>query len=563
MGRYNLLDEPWISILVDESGKSREVSLKEVFRNAHKYIDLAGDTKTQDFSTLRLLLAVLHTVFSRFSADGEEYAFFKLDERFKQVEKIREDDLEDYKDKLCDTWFDLWESKEFPDIIQDYLEKWRDRFYLFDDKYPFYQVVNEDITSDKISKSEGSEILGKNINRCISQSANKISLFSPKYELDNNKEKMTYPQMVRWLIHLQNYIGLSDKVIFGKDKYTASKGWLFDLGGIYLKGKNLFETLLLNFYILNEENNNLLNIQEPCWELTSNEMIKKFLKGGYVSDVAGLYTAWSRAAYIDKDITENSIFSCKIVKLANINHQDNFIEPMTLWKYNKDGDNKDKFTPRKHQKNKSVWRNFGLLTGFEDATPSNKIRQPGIINWLNTIEEEIGNQNVTICAASMEDDANATSWVPVDEILDEINVNNTVLADMNSWVVRINEVVDNTKLIIDFYYKNYLKDILEIRNSTDKGFVETNIERIYFLIDESFKTWLSNIKKDDDPNIKIKQWNKILKSSVINQAKSQLESGNTRDFRGIEKDGKVKNIATAYNAFLSNINKHLIVEEES
>lgn len=31
MGRYNLLDEPWISVVVDKKGNTNEVSMLEFF----------------------------------------------------------------------------------------------------------------------------------------------------------------------------------------------------------------------------------------------------------------------------------------------------------------------------------------------------------------------------------------------------------------------------------------------------------------------------------------------------------------------------------------------------
>ena len=100
MSRFNLLDEPWISVVYDEKGTTKEVSLQELFINAHQYKDLAGDTKTQDFAVLRVLLAVLHTVFSRFDADGNVYEYLAVDERFKQIEPVEESDIADYKDGL-------------------------------------------------------------------------------------------------------------------------------------------------------------------------------------------------------------------------------------------------------------------------------------------------------------------------------------------------------------------------------------------------------------------------------------------------------------------------------
>ena len=168
MSRFNLLDEPWISVVYDEKGTTKEVSLQELFINAHQYKDLAGDTKTQDFAVLRVLLAVLHTVFSRFDADGNVYEYLAVDERFKQIEPVEESNIADYQDDLYDTWIALWESGKFPDIVNHYLEKWRDRFYLFDEEYPFFQVRKEDIAADRISKAKASSISGKNINRTIS-----------------------------------------------------------------------------------------------------------------------------------------------------------------------------------------------------------------------------------------------------------------------------------------------------------------------------------------------------------------------------------------------------------
>ena len=81
MGRYNLLDEPWIMVMT-EDGENKKVSLQEVFRHAHTYRSLAGDMATQDFAVMRVLLAVLHTVFSRVNAAGDTYKYLTLDNRY-------------------------------------------------------------------------------------------------------------------------------------------------------------------------------------------------------------------------------------------------------------------------------------------------------------------------------------------------------------------------------------------------------------------------------------------------------------------------------------------------
>ena len=110
MSEYNLLDEPWISVVTDYKGTTKSVGLKEFFRDAHKFIALAGDMPTQDFAVMRFLLAILHTVFSRYDAAGKAYEMLEINDRMQQVEKVAEEDQEDYQDALMNTWQALWLS---------------------------------------------------------------------------------------------------------------------------------------------------------------------------------------------------------------------------------------------------------------------------------------------------------------------------------------------------------------------------------------------------------------------------------------------------------------------
>ena len=64
---FNLLREPWVRVRTQD-GTIRTVSLTDALLHAHAYVDLAGEMPTQDAAMLRLLLAVLHTVFSRVDA---------------------------------------------------------------------------------------------------------------------------------------------------------------------------------------------------------------------------------------------------------------------------------------------------------------------------------------------------------------------------------------------------------------------------------------------------------------------------------------------------------------
>lgn len=579
LGSYNLLDENWISV-IDKDGNPKKVSLKKVFEEANNFYDLAGDTKTQDFAVMRILLAVLHTVFSRFDHNGKQYEWVKLDDDLlKQDEEVDDFDKEEYQSALCDTWFGLWKKGNFPDIVNVYLDKWENHFYLFDDKYPFLQVVADDVSPDKLNKPNPSELSGKNINRLVSESGNKIALFSPKNDKksNGNKEILEPDEIARWLITLQGYIGLSDKVIFGNTKYKASKGWLFDIGGVYLKGDNLFETLMLNLALFYEGVDNCFNIQKPCWEMSSLKLIKFYMYGGTFDNLASLYTAWSRAVYIDPNLDFNKPFKCSIVKLPEINRRDNFLEPMTLWKYNKTGENKDSFTPRKHVIHQSLWRSFSLLTMNDFSNSGDKQKIPGIIDFLKELKDkshyyglEKTNFVQSIVSVSMADDGNATSWVPIDEIIDYLPVQDFILVNFNNknWSTWINDTIQKTKRVIEFTYKNYIKDIKAIRNINSDDFVSRKIEEIYFVIDNRFRRWLVSIDEDKSHEEQISDWEQTLKKLVKEEAKNIFANGNNRDFIGFKKKQSTKKaeeksqkeiytIAHAYNKFIYFLNRDI------
>lgn len=562
MGRFNLIDEPWISVVVDEMGQTEEISLKSLFENAHIYKCIAGDTKAQDFAVLRVLLAILHTVFSRFDAHGEPYIFFDLDEQYKPTSSIEdEEDLEDYTDALYQTWKDLWLAGQFPEIINEYLEKWRDHFNLLDEEYPFFQVTKNDLYSRNITvlgkqNRPPTKIEAKKINGLITES-NKVVLFSPKY--NDGKNIITEAELSRWLITYQGYSNTSDKADFTENKNEKSFGWLYSLGGLFFEGRNLFETLLLNTILVYPDDETIKKQQRPCWEFSGKEIIDNSIKGRQPDNLSELYTNWGRAIYVDPEFDGKSpLTTIEVVKLSKIDVRQKFAEPMTIWKFNESGPNKDTFTPRKHQVNQSIWRSFGLL-----SLPSSYVsqqRQPGIIDWMNDIASLIGDYDLTLCAISMKDDGNATSWVPVDEATDQLSINDLILTDIkeSGWVPRISDAVEETKEIIkSTYRRRFLMEIKKIRNIDSKSFVDEEVEKLYFQINAPFSRWLSELRPSDSKDNRIFEWSKTLKTIVLRQAEQFVKNAGPRDYTGIVDEGKTKNIATIYNSFIYSLNQQL------
>ncbi|MGX7048417.1 type I-E CRISPR-associated protein Cse1/CasA [Pseudolactococcus piscium] len=562
MAEFNLLDEPWLVVMTDDKGTIKEVSLKELFEHAHEYKCLAGETPTQDFAILRLLLAVLHTVFSRFDADGNQYDYVDLDEKYKQIQPInQDDDGRAYKKALLKTWQQLWQHKEFPYIIGDYLDKWHDRFYLFGGEFPFYQVSKETLSSpsNQINKAKPNQVAGKTINRVLSESENKVILFSPQHNAIKNKLKQS--EIARWLVLYQGVTGTGDKVKFANqnEEQKLNKGWLYDLGGVYPSGDNLFDTILLNLALVHPKQE-YIQMQTPIWEEDNNEIqLDKFRKLNQVNNLAFLYTNWSRAITMPDDYNENDEFSISVIKLPEISHQNNFLELMTEWRFNKVGDNKDTFTPKKHSLTEQFWRSFGATFIPNQATQ----RRPGIVDWIISLEDvNIGLGNVQFNAISMEDDGNATSWNPINEIFDHLNFENILSDQDDSWIASISDQVDMIKIVIDRVLWSFANDIKTIRNLSSSEFVNRVKQTAYYQVDLPFRDWLASIQPSDEKEVKQKEWRRKLRKIIESEAQNLVESMGNRDILGVEDGTYIKNIFTAYNRFKYKLEEMLPKEKE-
>ena len=296
-------------------------------------------------------------------------------------------------------------------------------------------------------------------------------------------------------------------------------------------------------------------IQKPCWERTGLEVITNLRRRKVIDNLAELYTNWSRLIYIDPSYELGTPVNIGIAKLPEIEHSDAFLEPMTIWKMNNSGDNKGHFTPRKHPPEQSLWRSFGMIT----LKDSDEQHRPEVLNQLERINNVVGSRWITIRAVSMQDDGNATSWVPVDEVKDSLNLNDLVISDQaaGGWVLRLNDIVSVTKDVIGHVYRAFLKDIEEIRGLSQTNFVIRNLEEAYALIDEPFRNWLESISPADSKDNKIAEWKEQLKSLMRNQAQLMIEEAGARDYKGIIKEDQTINIVTAYLSFARRLDNKL------
>lgn len=573
MGRYNLLDEPWISVLDGVTGEKEDVSMLEFFRKANNYRSLAGEMETQNFAVMRFLLAVIQTVFSRFDFLGNVLPGVDIDDNWVQTEPVDDDDRKEYKEAVSECWKKLYLSGSFPEIVTMYLDKWKDRFYLFDEEHPLYQVnarEMEEIIAKIPKKNQPTAVYGKTLNRTISESENKTALFSPIANIAigkrSKKDVLTSAELVRWLLTFQGYTGLADKVSLAHSGQRPSKGWLFDLGAIYLRGDNIFETLIMNYMPESPKKSDFIGrVQTPCWEIGGEEMVKRLYEGRNIDNLAELYTNWSRAVYLDPQTDMSRSVKIDIVKLPEIDHSENSIEPMTIW--NDNGPNKGHFSPKKHPYEQSLWRSFGIITMKSSMDPNGKNRRPGIFDQYQRLKDDAGSRWTDLVGVSMKDDGNATSWLPADEIVDSFKINDLVITDTDpdGWIIRINDTVETTKYVVSGIFRGYLKGICEVRNmsanSGTKIFIEEETSRLYAAIDSDFKKWLSEIGPTDSKEEKIKSWYKHLRKIVLDRGNDLFENSTERDLKGVETEKGVENIATKYWQFANRVNDMLAKED--
>ncbi|QBK08389.1 CRISPR-associated protein, Cse1 family (plasmid) [Campylobacter jejuni] len=288
---FNLLTNPWIPVLTTEGTK--EVSITGLFKNASEYRQLAGDSEPQNLAILRFLLAILQTV---------------------------------YQGRQPKTLI----NKGFNKALFDYLAANESKFefqgnnsYLNIDIESFNSLVSED---DKIypGKKTGTVAI-RQIDRRISESKNSPALFSSRSE--QYKDTATISELIRWLITYQGYAGVTDKVKLTqyKDK-SISSGWLFKIDPVYIQGKNLFDTLVLNMVYDDKP-------QRPIWEWELTDYIDQLTT--FPDNTAQLYTLPARLFHIEWNQGEPTIYAAGLP--APVFNEDDFLDPFATTYKNKQG----------------------------------------------------------------------------------------------------------------------------------------------------------------------------------------------------------------------------------
>lgn len=495
---FDLLTEPWIRARLKDN-TVQEVSLTEALVSAQDYVDLAGEMPTQDAAVLRLLLAVLFTVFSRVNVKGEPEPLEKRGQALRR-------------------WSELWQLGHFPaEPIRDYLEQWKDRFWLFHPTHPFWQVP---------TLCNGIAFGGKKLNGERAESGNKTPLFQNVSKTEC--EVLSYAQAARWLIYQNGYDERGGRPKAG-NKPRHGVGWLGQIGFVAVKGKNLYETLLRNMAFPTEQDA-LREEQQPCWE-REQVRAEQSVKIVMPKNQAELLTLQSRRILLKRSETVPGVVGYEVLGGDYWDSENAFGEQMTLWSRTSKKNEKMTYKPQQHEAGKQLWREIPSMLDPEG-------RKPGVLTWnqqLQSLRILSRKEQIVLNMVGIRYDNQEASVKDV--YTDRLAMQLAVLDELSRpWTVRINQEVERCEKAAESI--GVLCKELKLAGGLDynqvKGFKETQKvtedarAQFYFAVDQPFRQWLQEIDPEqDDPDEAVLRWQAQARSIAEELgAKMVREAGN-------------------------------------
>ncbi|MCC7277268.1 MAG: type I-E CRISPR-associated protein Cse1/CasA [Chromatiaceae bacterium] len=326
MTTFDLTAEPWLPA-TRLGGDHSDLSLTDLFAQAHTLRDLGAANPLTQSTLYRLLLAVLHRAY--LGPGGVK------------------------------AWRALWRQGRFDRTIPDYLAHYVQRFDLFSATHPFHQTPGLATHSAPTSVSKLFHELA-----C----ANNKTLFD--HTLDGSPPRLTPAEAARALVTFQSYAlggGKSaSSQIFGAHPYFGHAP-LIQGAAVYIQGNNLFQTLLLNAVYYDPSKPNYPVPRDfdqedlPVWERDSTRRPPgNCAPAGYLE-----YLTWtSRHIRLIPD-QEGDDWGVSRFYMAQGESLALAVEdPCFAFRSNKSGES----FPIKLQEERALWRDSGSLFNFAQSS---------------------------------------------------------------------------------------------------------------------------------------------------------------------------------------------------
>ena len=458
---------------------------------------------------------------------------------------------EDDEEEALDRWKALWDKGHFSEkAINEYFDKWYDRFWLFHEERPFFQAFGLSI---------GTDYDAPKLNGEISESGNKKRFFS-MYS-GEEKEKMTYSQAARWLLYLNAYDDTSSKPTKeGKEKAGGSLpspgiGWLGKLGIIFLLGENLFETLMLNLIMVNADGIVQTN-QKPQWEQDIVSLSERTVVP-QPNNLAALYTLQSRRILLNRK--GDKVVSYKLLGGDFFEKENAFIEPMTVWSTPKNGG--DLYTPRRHDPSKQMWREFSVLYEEKGNCCS------GVVKWFGKLKREKMLPRSYMMRTAITSVVYGDKDFFVKNVFsDSLTMHSGLLSELGAdWRNSIEREIEKCGEIARAI--GYLAQNLYIasggeKSKENKHYMElpNSVKvQIYYRLDIPFRDWLRSVDPEcEDEKQKVekqRQWQYTARNIAYNYANEMVSKVGDTALVGRMIEKKLYSSANAMNIFNAQLNK--------
>ncbi|WP_240669982.1 type I-E CRISPR-associated protein Cse1/CasA [Actinoplanes solisilvae] len=490
---FTLTNEAWIPVL-DASGKSREVSLRGLFEQAGDIRAIACELPTQTFALLRLALAILHR--STGGPPGEA------------------------------AWQTLWRDRGLPlKDLGDYLDEFQDRFDLLHPKQPFYQVA--DLRAEK-DNTYGLE-------RLIADVPNGMPFLTTR--AGNGMESISPAEAARWLVHCQAFDpagiktgAVGDSRVKKGKGYSIGVGTLGNLGGVYLEGATLRETLLLNLVPFAPNWQRADERDVPVWEREAQTAAEESetTRGPY--GLLSLYTWQSRRIRLFGDL--NGITGAMIAIGDRLDWQDRHLtEPMSVWGRSAPREKEQKRTPiylpRPHDHTRALWR--GLQTLLPPPTPSTSEppqRQSAmVLQWLARLTRDgnIGQDfQVRPRAVSV---AYGTQQAVIDEVFsDTLTMNVLLLVEDSPLRTAAVDAAADAEAAVRALRGLATNLVRAAGGSDDSGEADRAAEQAYAVLDQVFRNWLARLGPESDPSTERTAWQRGVRRVVHRIGRELVEA---------------------------------------
>ena len=536
---YNLLDEAWIPVrLLD--GSVRKMGLLDVLRNTNEITDLACELPTQKIAIQRILLAICYRVTS----------------------------LESAKD-----WRRQWDAGAPTDEAIAYLERWRDRFYLFGGPRPFMQAPDLRTAKDAVSGLE----------KIIADIPNGEQFFTTR----NTRAIARIPadEAALWLVHAHAYDpsgirsgAVGDPDVKGGKGYPIGPSWCGQTGTVLLKGKNLDETLVLNLVPFDSgslQGPDPMGDKGACtWEAEYVETARRrdFSRDGD-PDPAGisiprLFTWHSRRIRLVGDRSGvTGVVLAQGDKLAPQNMQR--FEPMSLWRYSMPQSKKFRehtYMPRKHEPGRALWRNLpGILPGLRTVDGFDKTEQTEFLSSQTlSFHKRIEQGPATEYPVRVRVEAVGVTYGPQEATFedlyhDELSFSTALLKEKGPGLPDlIDSQVRGTEQVashVGVFAANLARAAGQSGEGAGDGARSRAKEQFFALVDDPFRRWLAQLDGDSDVDVVRGEWHEEVRRIVRLLVKRLADGAPPSATIGRETKGGFMSVGIAENILWAAVNK--------